>query len=62
LVFVVQEAEALINQRIHPQTIIAGWRKASEAARAVLEASSIDNGYVLFKLIMFLLFSFVLTR
>ena len=29
--------------RIHPQTIIAGWRKASAAAKEALEASASDN-------------------
>merc|ERR1719362_2233996 len=29
--------------RIHPQTIIAGWRKASKVAQDALAASAIDN-------------------
>merc|ERR1719431_444113 len=29
---------------MHPQTIIAGWRKATEAARKALEASASDHG------------------
>ena len=38
-----REAEDLINQRIHPQTIAEGWRLARQAARKALEASAIDN-------------------
>ena len=34
-----REAEKLIETRIHPQTIIAGWRKATKIARDALEAS-----------------------
>jgi T-complex protein 1 subunit beta len=36
-----QEAEHLISRRIHPQTIIAGYRKA--ARRALTDAAR-DNG------------------
>jgi len=39
-----KEAELLIGQRMHPQTIIEGWRKATDTARAALEASSRDHG------------------
>jgi T-complex protein 1 subunit beta len=35
-----REAEALVNQRIHPQTICAGWRLAQQCARAALEAAA----------------------
>ena len=38
-----REAEKLIAQKIHPQTIIAGWRKACDAARQALEAATSDN-------------------
>ncbi len=38
-----REAEKLINLRIHPMTIIDGWRKATQVARAALEASSLDH-------------------
>lgn len=38
-----KEAEELVGQKIHPQTIIAGWRKATDAARKALETSAIDN-------------------
>merc|ERR1740128_439374 len=39
----IKEAEKLIEMRIHPQTIIAGWRKASKVAQDALAASAIDN-------------------
>jgi len=39
-----REAEKLIEQRIHPQTIVAGWRKATKAARTALESNSKDHG------------------
>ena len=32
-----REAEFLVNQRIHPMTIIAGWRTAVAIARDALE-------------------------
>jgi len=38
-----REAEKLVNQKIHPQTIIEGWRLASDAAYKALTASAIDN-------------------
>jgi T-complex protein 1 subunit beta len=28
----IREAEKLIDMRIHPQTIIAGWRKATQVS------------------------------
>lgn len=39
-----REAEKLIGQRIHPMTLIDGWRRAATIARAALEASSLDHG------------------
>lgn len=33
-----REAEQLVNQRIHPQTVTAGWRLARQVAREALEA------------------------
>ena len=39
-----REAERLVNQKIHPQTIIEGYRIASAAAFKALEASAVDNG------------------
>lgn len=41
-----REAEKLVNQRIHPQTIIEGYRLASKAALAALEEAAFDHGYV----------------
>lgn len=38
-----KEAEKLIDQKIHPQTIIAGWRKAVDVARKALLDASLDN-------------------
>lgn len=42
--FCIKEAENLVRMKIHPQTIIAGWRKATIAAREALENSAVDNG------------------
>ena len=39
-----KEAEKLVEMKFHPQTIIAGWRKATHAARDALTAAAIDNG------------------
>lgn len=39
-----REAEKLVDQKIHPQTIIEGYRIASKAALAQLEALAVDNG------------------
>lgn len=36
-------AEFLVNQRIHPMTIMAGWRSAAQIARAALENAAVDN-------------------
>jgi T-complex protein 1 subunit beta len=38
-----REAEKLVAQRIHPQTIIEGWRLAADEARKALLASARDN-------------------
>lgn len=38
-----REAEELVSQKIHPQTIIAGWRKATDVARKALEDSAVDH-------------------
>jgi T-complex protein 1 subunit beta len=38
-----REAEKLVDQKIHPQIIIAGWRKATQVARDALTAASMDN-------------------
>ena len=39
-----REAEFLVNQRIHPMTIMAGWRSAVQIARKALEEAAVDNG------------------
>merc|ERR1711874_713421 len=39
----IREAEKLVEMRIYPQTIIAGWRKASAAAKEALEKSATDH-------------------
>ena len=41
---ILREAEKLIAQKIHPQTIINGLRKASRLAVSELEKYAIDNG------------------
>lgn len=38
-----REAEKLIEQKIHPQVIIAGWRKSVDIARKALLDFSMDN-------------------
>ncbi|EDS41421.1 chaperonin [Culex quinquefasciatus] len=38
-----REPEKLIEQKLHPQTIIAGWRAATQAARSALIAAAQDN-------------------
>ncbi|QRW01738.1 TCP-1/cpn60 chaperonin family (T-complex protein 1) [Ceratobasidium sp. AG-Ba] len=39
-----REAEKLVMAKIHPQTIIEGYRIASAAALKALEGSAVDNG------------------
>ncbi|XP_062384053.1 T-complex protein 1 subunit beta [Sardina pilchardus] len=39
-----REAEVLIAKKIHPQTIICGWRKATQVAREALKAAAVDHG------------------
>ena len=39
-----KEAEQLIAQKIHPQTIISGWRKATDEARKALTDFARDHG------------------
>ncbi len=36
-----KEAERLVGMKIHPQTIISGWRKAAEAAKNSLLNSAV---------------------
>ncbi|KAF7643523.1 hypothetical protein LDENG_00237980, partial [Lucifuga dentata] len=38
-----REAELLIAKKIHPQTIISGWRKATQAAREALRDAAVDH-------------------
>src|SRR3954465_14721261 len=38
-----REAEKLIDQKIHPQTIISGYRAASHAALKALERAAVDH-------------------
>merc|ERR1712199_133987 len=38
-----REAEKLINAKIHPQTIVAGFRQATEVAKTRLTEMSMDN-------------------
>ncbi|CAH2979733.1 unnamed protein product [Chilo suppressalis] len=38
-----REAEKLIEQKLHPQTIIAGWRLAVDAAKQALAEASFDH-------------------
>jgi len=39
-----REGEKLIDKKLHPQTIVNGWRKAAKVALDALEASANDNG------------------
>ncbi|XP_025098344.1 T-complex protein 1 subunit beta-like isoform X2 [Pomacea canaliculata] len=39
-----KEAESLVGQKLHPQTIVSGWRKAVDEARRALTESALDNG------------------
>jgi hypothetical protein len=41
-----REAEKLIGLKIHPQTIVEGYRIASAAALKALEEAAVDHGYV----------------
>merc|ERR1719218_476053 len=38
-----REAEKLVQQKIHPQIIIQGWRKAAAVAKKVLMEMAMDN-------------------
>ncbi|KAH9380156.1 hypothetical protein HPB48_002386 [Haemaphysalis longicornis] len=38
-----KEAEHLVGMKIHPQTIVAGWRKATAVAREALEEMAKEN-------------------
>jgi T-complex protein 1 subunit beta len=39
-----REAEKLVAQKLHPQTIVAGYRKALTVALHALDNSTVDNG------------------
>ena len=39
-----REAEKLVNQHVHPQTVVDGYRIASKAALTALEASAVNFG------------------
>ena len=41
-----REAEKLVMAKIHPQTIVEGYRIASGAALKALERSAVDNRHV----------------
>ena len=41
-----REAEKLVAMKIHPQTIIEGYRLASKAALDALEKAAVDHAYV----------------
>ena len=41
-----REAEKLVNAKIHPQTIVEGYRIASAAALTALENAAVDHSYV----------------
>ena len=40
----IREAEKLVDMRIHPQTIVAGWRAATKVALKALEEAAQDHG------------------
>lgn len=46
-----REAEKLIAMKIHPQTIVEGFRIASAAALEALEKAAIDNRFVYVNLV-----------
>ncbi|KAM4677200.1 T-complex protein 1 subunit beta [Discoglossus pictus] len=39
-----REAEILVAKKIHPQTIISGWRQATRVAREALLKATVDHG------------------
>ena len=39
----IREAEKLVNQKIHPQIIIQGWREARDVALRTLREAAMDN-------------------
>lgn len=49
-----REAERMIDRKIHPQTIISGYRKAASVALEALEAAANDNRLILNKFFLFI--------
>jgi len=41
-----REAEQLVAKKIHPQTIVEGYRIAEQAALTALTDSAVDHGFV----------------
>ena len=39
-----REAEKLVSQKVHPQTVVEGYRMAAQAALKALESAAVDNG------------------
>ena len=39
-----KEAEKLVSMKLHPQNIIAGWRRATDVARSALASSTVNHG------------------
>ncbi|KAF0309985.1 T-complex protein 1 subunit beta [Amphibalanus amphitrite] len=39
-----KEAEKLVGMKLHPQNIIAGWRRATDIARKALAGSTVNHG------------------
>ena len=38
-----KEGEKLIEKKLHPQVIVAGWRRAAKEALAALSNVAVDN-------------------
>lgn len=57
-----REAEKLISQKIHPQTIVEGFRFASTTALDALEKAAIDNRCVITFTLCLLLFPSIINR
>ena len=43
-----REAERLVQMRLHPQTIISGWRKACDVAKEALDKAAVASKYISF--------------
>lgn len=44
----------MIARKIHPQTIIAGWRAATKASREALLKAAVDHGLVTYTCVVIL--------